>query len=110
MVLRDILEDDMYLHFLLLSSAITLLLGLSVTEDDVTLAEEMIYIYLTMYPALYGKPNFTHSLREASGDTNRKNKTKQKNRSGKRVIAEESQKEWKYMSSSRMSLRTMGPQ
>ena len=67
MVLRDILEDDMYLHFLLLSSAITLLLGLSVTEDDVTLAEEMIYIYLTMYPALYGKPNFTRCGRSKRG-------------------------------------------
>ena len=44
-----------YLHFLLLCSAITLFLGLSITEDDVRLGEEMIYIYLRMYPHLYSK-------------------------------------------------------
>jgi len=54
-VLRGILDEDRYLHFLLLCSAITLFLGLSITEDDVRLGEEMIYIYLRMYPHLYSK-------------------------------------------------------
>lgn len=54
-VLKGILTDDRYFHFLLLSSAITLFLGLSITEDDVQLGEEMITTYLTMYPGLYGK-------------------------------------------------------
>ena len=54
-VLKGILTDDRYFHFLLLSSAITLFLGLSIPEDDVQLGEEMITTYLTMYPGLYGK-------------------------------------------------------
>ena len=80
-VLRYILDEDRYLHFLLLSSAITLFLGLSITAEDVNLGEEMIYLYLAMYPELYGKSDTDHppSFVAKSSVCQKERKKKKKN-------------------------------
>jgi Ca2+/Na+ antiporter len=53
-VLRDILPEEYYIHFLLLSCAITLFLGVSLPDNLVNLGEEMLQIYLINFEGLYG--------------------------------------------------------
>ena len=77
-VLKGILEEQRYLHFLLLSGAITLFLGLSITEDDIRLGEEMLYIYLDLFPGFYGKLAVHFSREKGLGSLNGGEKKKKK--------------------------------
>jgi len=53
-VMRYILPEQYYAHFLLLSGAMTLLLGYRITQADLTLARANLVWFLDMFEVLYG--------------------------------------------------------
>jgi len=52
--MRYILPEQYYAHFLLLSGAMTLLLGYRITQADLTLARANLVWFLDMFEVLYG--------------------------------------------------------
>ena len=52
-VLRGILNQELYLHFLLLSGAVGILLGRAISQDKLNLADGMLTAFLRRFPALY---------------------------------------------------------
>ena len=71
-VLRDILPDEHYTHFIFLSEAIFILLGESITLHELDHAEKLLQHFYMMFSALYrteGKETINvHSLLHLADD------------------------------------------
>ena len=54
-MLRTVLPDGYYCHFLLLSGAMTLLLGYRISPQDLDIARTNLNWFLDLFEELYGK-------------------------------------------------------
>ncbi|EFN71874.1 hypothetical protein EAG_07199, partial [Camponotus floridanus] len=61
-VLRGILSNDLYYHFLTLTVAIRILCCKNVCNDYLNYAEELLIHYVNTFKILYGKYNMSHNV------------------------------------------------
>lgn len=53
-VLRGILNPEVYVHYSLLVTGMTLLTKDAVTSEDISFAEELLLDFCRVFPAIYG--------------------------------------------------------
>lgn len=61
-ILRHILKQDIYLHFLTLHIAITILIRSNLNEELINFAESLLHHFVTSFEILYGKQYMSHNI------------------------------------------------